>query len=218
MCGAARARRGMRFMLEPQALRSIFMKPRADVYDGFISSPRDLSRFFMASHSILRVAVADRGMRVMFHSNDQDQVQRLLKRVEGASAPDTRLFADVIANACPRTLVLFEMRKAARLKQLIDAEAWTDVALALLGLELPQWKVRRIVCDDGEWHCRLSAQPWLPEGFDEVVEAFHRTLALAIVAAVVQARQQTAPASQIDKPADIVLSPEPIRICCDNFC
>jgi hypothetical protein len=155
---------------------------------------------------------------MFLHSNDRDQVQRLLKRVEDAPASDTRLFADVIANACPRTLALLEMRKAARLKQLIDAEAWTDAALALLEFELPQWKVRRIVCDDGEWHCRLSAQPWLPEGFDEVVETFHRTLPLAILAAVVQARQQTALATQIDEPADIVLSPDPIRICCDNFC
>jgi hypothetical protein len=151
-------------------------------------------------------------------SIDQDQVQRLLKRLDDAYAPDTRLVADIIANACPRTLALLEMRKAARLKQLIDAEAWTDAALALLEFELPQWKVRRIVCDDGEWHCRLSAQPWLPEGFDEVVETFHRTLTLAILAAVVQARQQAALATQIDEPVDIVPTPEPIRICCDNFC
>jgi hypothetical protein len=150
-------------------------------------------------------------------SNELDQVQRLLKRIEDASAPETRLFADVIANACPRTLVLVEMCKAARLKQLIDAEAWTDAALALLELELPQWKVRRIVCDDGEWHCRLSAQPWLPEGFDEVVETFHRVLPLAILAAVAQVRQQTAPVPRVGEPDDIVLSPDPVRICCDNF-
>jgi hypothetical protein len=148
----------------------------------------------------------------------QDQVQRLLERIDDASGADMRLFADVIANACPRTLVLVEMRKAARLKQLLDSGAWTDAALALLELELPQWKVRRIVCDDGEWHCRLSAQPWLPEGFDEVVETFHGVLPLAILAAVVQARQQTAPTPRAGEPADVVLSPDPIRICCDNFC
>ena len=152
-------------------------------------------------------------------SNHQDPVKRLLKRVADASAPDTRLFADVIANACPRAFALVEMRKAARLKQLIDAEAWTDAALALLELDLPQWKVRRIVCDDGEWHCRLSAQPWLPESFDEVVETFHRALPLAILSAVMQARQQVVTAPQADEPADdVMLSPDPIRICCDNFC
>ena len=153
----------------------------------------------------------------MFVSHDQDQGQRLLRRIEDASAPETRLFADVIANACPRTLALIEMRKAARLKQLIDGGAWTDAALALLEFELPQWKVRRIVCDDGEWHCRLSAQPWLPEGLDEVVETFHRSLPLAIQAAVVQARQQTVTVQADEPTTDVVISPEPIRICCDNF-
>ena len=89
---------------------------------------------------------------MLFIPNHPDQVQvMLLTRIEDASAPDTRLFADVIANACPRTLALVEMRKAARLKELLEAGAWTDAALALLELELPQWKVRRIVSDDGEW-------------------------------------------------------------------
>lgn len=152
-------------------------------------------------------------------SNDQDQVRQLSKRIEDASRPDARLFADVIANVCPRALVLVEMRKAARLKQLIESGAWTDAALALLELDLPQWKLRRIVCDDGEWHCRLSAQPWLPEGFDDVVETFHGELALAILAAVVQARQQTTTAPRLHQPADdVVLGPDPVRICCDNFC
>ena len=151
-------------------------------------------------------------------SNQQDQVQRLQKRIEHASAPDVRLFADVIANACPRALAMVELRKTVRLKQLIESAAWTDAALELLELDLPQWKVRRIVCDDGEWHCRVSAQPWLPEGFDEVVETFHRALPLAILAAVVQARQPTALAPQADESADVVLSPDPIRMCCDNFC
>ena len=107
-------------------------------------------------------------------SDHQDQVQRLSKRIRTSSAPDSRLFADVIANACPRALVLVEMRKAVRLKQLLESGAWTDAALALLELELPQWKVRRIVCDDGEWHCRLSAQPWLPEGFRRCRRDFSR--------------------------------------------
>ena len=156
---------------------------------------------------------------MLFISDHQDRVQRLSKRIQDASAPDARLFADVIANACPRALVMVEMRKAARLKQLLESSAWTDAALTLAELELPQWKPRRIVYDDGQWHCRLSAQPYLPDGYDDVVETFHSELALAILAAVVQARQQTVTAPRIDEPAaDVVLSPDPIRICCDNFC
>jgi hypothetical protein len=156
---------------------------------------------------------------MFFIPDHQDQVQRLLRRIQDASAPDTRLFADVIANACPRALALVEMRKAVRLKPLIESGAWTDAALALAELELPQWKPRRIVYDDGQWHCRLSAQPYLPDGHDDVVETFHGELALAILAAVVQARQQTVTVPRIAEPAaDVVLSPDPIRICCDNFC
>lgn len=156
---------------------------------------------------------------MLFIPDHQDQVQRLLTRIQDASAPDARLFADVIASACPRALVMVEMRKAARLKQLLESGAWTDAALTLAELELPQWKPRRIVYDDGQWHCRLSAQPYLPDGYDDVVETFHGELALAILAAVVQARQQTVTAPRIDKPAaDVVLSPDPICICCDIFC
>jgi len=152
-------------------------------------------------------------------SDHQDQIQRLIKRIQDSPAPDTRLFADVVANVCPRTLVLIEMRKAVRLERLLESEAWTDAALVLLELELPQWKVRRIVRDDGEWHCRLSAQPWLPEGFDDVVETFHSVFPLAILAAIVQARQQTAIAPRATGPiADAALGPDAIRICCDNFC
>jgi hypothetical protein len=155
---------------------------------------------------------------MLFISDHQDQVQQLLRRIQDATAPETRLFADVIANACPRALALIELRKAARLKQLIESGAWTDAALALAELELPQWKPRRIVYDDGEWHCRLSAQPWLPEGFDEVVETFHNELPLALLAAVVQAHQQTATAPRTDGPVgDVVAGVDPIRICCDNF-
>ena len=119
----------------------------------------------------------------------EDQPQRLLTRIGAASEPDMRLFADVIANACTRALALVEMGSAARLKQQIESGAWTDAALTLLELDLPQWKLRRIACDDGEWHCRLSAQPWLPEGLDDVIDSFHSVLPLAILAAVVQARQ-----------------------------
>jgi hypothetical protein len=156
---------------------------------------------------------------MLFIPDHQDQVQRLLRRIRDAAAPETRLFADVIANGCPRTLALVEMCKAARLKELLEAGAWTDAALALLELELPQWKPCRIVFDDGEWHCRLSAQPWLPEDFDdEVVETFHTALALAILAAVVEVRQQTATVNRSNEPAAAVaVSSDPIRICCDNF-
>jgi hypothetical protein len=155
---------------------------------------------------------------MLFVLNNQTSLGRLTERIRNASAPDARLFSDVVTNACVRALTLVRAHQAARLKQLIKADAWTDAALLLIELDLPQWKPRRIVFDDGQWHCRLSAQPSLPDGFDDVVETSHDVLALAILSALVEARRHLA----TEKPADVpvakkVLDSDPIRICCDNF-
>jgi hypothetical protein len=63
--------------------------------------------------------------------------------------------------------------KAARIDQLIDAGAWNDAALALIELELPAWKLRRLVYEDGEWLCSLSRQPNLPLALDDTADARH---------------------------------------------
>lgn len=45
------------------------------------------------------------------------------------------------------------MKKAGKLPgldRLIEAEAWFNVALALLTVELPSWQIRQLVYDDGE--------------------------------------------------------------------
>jgi len=36
---------------------------------------------------------------------------------------------------------------------LIESEAWTEAALALVELELPLWKLRRLVHEEGIWLC-----------------------------------------------------------------
>jgi hypothetical protein len=155
---------------------------------------------------------------MLFVLDNETSLGRLTDRIRNASAPDARLFSDVVANACQRALLLVRAGKAAQLKQFIEVGAWTEAALALVELDLPQWKPRRIVLDDGQWHCRLSAQPRLPDGFDDVVETSHDVLALAILSALVEARRHLA----TEKPADVpvakkVLDSDPIRICCDNF-
>ena len=47
---------------------------------------------------------------------------------------------------------------AARIERLIQWSAWTDAALALIELDLPQWQLRRIAYDGGEWRCALSRE------------------------------------------------------------
>jgi hypothetical protein len=77
---------------------------------------------------------------------------------------------------------------SARAARLAAAFAWTDAALSLLEAAMPDWSVRRVLHEDGEWMCCLSCRPSLPLEFDEMVEGRHADLGLAILAAIVEAR------------------------------
>src|SRR5882724_7629967 len=90
---------------------------------------------------------------------------------------------------------------AASIERLIHAGAWTDTALALIELELPQWKVRRIAYDEGEWHCALSRQRELPEWLDQSIETHHADLPLAILSGFIDAQRISAPRSRTSVPA-----------------
>ena len=81
--------------------------------------------------------------------------------------------------------------KATRIDQLIEAGAWGEAALALIELELPAWKLRRLVYEDGQWLCSLSRQPNLPVALDDTADASHEVLPLAILRAFVEARRRT---------------------------
>jgi hypothetical protein len=106
----------------------------------------------------------------------------------------------------------------APVERLIQSGAWTDAALALIDLELPQWQIRRIAYDEGEWHCALSRQRELPEWLDQSVEARHADLALAILSAFVEAQRISVPSSRPSVPAvrpDLNPLYEPVSS--DNF-
>jgi hypothetical protein len=101
---------------------------------------------------------------------------------------------------------------------LIQSEAWTDAAVALIDLELPQWQVRRLAYDQGVWYCALSRQRELPDWLDQSIEAHHADLALAILGAFVEAQRVTAASSRTSVPAvsrDVNPLYEPVL--CDNF-
>jgi hypothetical protein len=142
---------------------------------------------------------------------NQERLGNLERRLHGADAVTSELMSDVIATGCIRLAALGSASKA-KLKWLIEAGA-----MALVELELPQWKLRRLVRDDGEWFCSLSRQPELPIGYDETAEATHESLPVAILLAFVQARRATN-ADAASKTT--VPQLHPIRgnaICCDNF-
>jgi hypothetical protein len=73
------------------------------------------------------------------------------------------------------------------LLKMISVGARTDVGLALIADKLPNWKLRRLVYDEGQWHCALSPQRDLPEWLDDAIETHHWDLSVAILSAVVEA-------------------------------
>jgi hypothetical protein len=138
----------------------------------------------------------------------------LAQRLHSAAALTPDLMSDVIAQACARLPALGSPAKA-KVNHLIASGAWTDVALLLLELELPQWKVRRLVWEDGEWLCSLSKEPWIPLGLDDLAETSHQSMPLAILLALIEARSAPSSAS-----AGAVPSVRPVpghAMCCDNF-
>jgi hypothetical protein len=142
----------------------------------------------------------------------------LSDRLREAHAVTADLLSDVIREACWRFPPVRRTDKTARIERLIESEAWTDAALALIELELPQWKVRRIAYDEGEWCCALSRQRELPDWLDQSIESAHADLPLAILSAFLDAQRVSAPSVRTSVPAvrggaDALDEP----LCCDNF-
>jgi len=137
----------------------------------------------------------------------------MLARAKRLRTVTPELLNEVIASACDRFRTHGHTTKAA-FNQLVACGAWTDAVLQLLHLELPQWKLRRIIYEDEEWHCFLSKQRQVPLGFDEDAEAAHEVLPLAILLAFIRARSAAATAAT-SVPR---VTPTPgCSVCCDNF-
>ena len=132
-------------------------------------------------------------------------------RLHDAPAVTGDLISEVIGKTARRLPL--------RIERLIQSGAWIDAALALLELELPQWQLRRLAYDEGEWHCALSPQRELPDWLnDRSVESHHADLSLAILSAFVDAQRKSAPPSRTSVPAarraaNSLFEP----VCCDNF-
>jgi hypothetical protein len=142
-------------------------------------------------------------------------LNRLEASLRGAEAITPELMSDV-TQACARFASVSRTAQAS-VTRLIESGAWTDAALALVELELPQWKLRRIVYEDGEWHCCLSRQPRLPLGLDDVEEASHEILPLALLLSLLQARRAGAERSTGLTAVPQVGSVSGYAVCCDNF-
>jgi hypothetical protein len=139
-------------------------------------------------------------------------------RLRDTYAVTADFLSDIIRQTCRRFPSTGQSGKTARVERLIQSGAWTDAALALIDLELPQWQVRRIAYDEGEWHCALSRQRELPDWLDQSAEAHHADLALALLSAFVEAQRVSAPLSRPSVPA-VRIDANPLYepVCSDNF-
>jgi hypothetical protein len=144
--------------------------------------------------------------------------RELSDRLRDAHGVTAELISEIIGETCRRFPSMGQTGKTARIEQLIETGAWTDAALALIDLELPQWQVRRIAYDEGEWYCALSRERELPDWLDSSIEARHADLALAILSAFVEAQRIVAPQSKPSVPA-VRRGANPLYepVCCDNF-
>jgi hypothetical protein len=152
-------------------------------------------------------------------STIEKRLDALAGRLRQASMADERLFEEIAA-ACPRIEVLNRAGKTRHLRQLIAACAWTDAALALIKLELPHWKLRRVVLDDGQWQCCLSIHAELPTEFDDVAEASHEVLSLAMLSAMVEARRDIATkrgSTSLRVVPNVAGNDSAVAISCDNY-
>jgi hypothetical protein len=152
-----------------------------------------------------------------FVPNQNQRLRELQQDLRRARMVTPDLMTGAIVRACPRVRV-YQPAAKARLMRLIEEGAFVDAMLALLELELPQWKLRRLICEDAEWHCSLSKWLALPADLDDMVEGSHENLALAILTAFVEARRHGLAAAE-GKPKLVpqVGATRGYAICCDNF-
>jgi hypothetical protein len=129
----------------------------------------------------------------------------------------TELLANVINRAGNRGSAPAKAGNLARIRRLIQAGAQVDALLAMIELQLPEWRLRRLALDDGLWHCSLSRQPNLPIELDDTVEGQHEHVALAILAAFSEALEMAAASCESIVRVMPTGPTAGYAICCDNF-
>jgi hypothetical protein len=136
-----------------------------------------------------------------------------LRRARGLTP---ELMSEVMAQACG-CFAPHEEASTRGIRRLIEAGACVDAVLTLIALELPQWKLRRVLYEDGEWHCSLSSQPQLPIELDEVAEGSHEALPLAALIALLHARRDLTGSESVATGVPPVNARAGYTMCCDNF-
>ena len=130
-------------------------------------------------------------------------------RIAPTATPD--IVSQIIADTCSLL-----RGKVTEIGQLIKIGAWVDIALTLIELELPGWKLRRLIREDGEWFCSLSQQPNLPATLADTADGTHEVMPLAIFLAFL-ARRRMALVARLVATVPTLDPTLTDVICCDNF-
>jgi hypothetical protein len=155
---------------------------------------------------------------MFLHPLRSEQLATLAGQVSAADEATSKLLSEIVFATARRLLVPGEAANAAHLGQLIEADALTESAFALINLELPQWKLRRITYDEGEWHCALSRERELPEWLDQAIEARHASITLAILSAYIQTIRQIETSREPRRPSvRQIRAVQYEPLCCENF-
>jgi hypothetical protein len=123
----------------------------------------------------------------MWSKRTQDHDLRvLLSRIDGAPEPTRDLVAETLHHACPRLQGSLDLSDF--VVRLIEAEAWVELGLWLIGWELPDWDVHQLCRGDHAWNCSICVRGLARNWVDDVADFQHTSLSLAIFGALVEAQ------------------------------
>jgi hypothetical protein len=150
----------------------------------------------------------------------QGPIDTLAEKLRLAELPTSDFVTEIVETACQRIASLQRSGTvASQVNRLIKSEAWTDLALLLIAIELPGWALRHLVHEDGSWFCSLSKQSNLPLELAETADGSHENLPLAILSAFVEARLKclARPSETETHSIPRIRPAEGHPVCCDNF-
>jgi hypothetical protein len=131
---------------------------------------------------------------------------------------DAASFTAICLASCKRLPAMRRTAEAQRLDRLVAAGAWIDAALALIAIELPDWQLRRLAFDEGEWHCALSSERNMPDWLDDAVETHHADMATAILDVFCSAIARRGASHLTAVPASVSPRTDFTPMLCENYC
>ena len=106
--------------------------------------------------------------------NQEQHLRVLLSRIDCAPEPTRDLVAEILHHACPR--LQGSLTPNDLVVRLIEAEAWVELGLWLIGWELPDWDVHQLSRGDHSWNCSICVRGLARNWVDDVADFQHGSL------------------------------------------